>query len=121
MAKAYSVDLRSRVLGDHDKGTRSVELADRYQVSERWIYKLLRQRRETGSIEPIEGKAGRKRKLAGYEKRLRALVKRRPDATLEELRRELRLPICVWTVWKALQDLKLTLKKSHSRRRTKAA
>lgn len=116
MAKAYSVDLRERVVADYDEGMRAVELIRRYRVSERWVYKLLKQRRETGGLEPLKGKAGRKPKLEGYRQELEALVGKRPDATLEELRRELPIPVCVTTVWKALKDFQITLKKSPARR-----
>src|SRR5258705_3092001 len=121
MAKAYSVDLRERVLADYDEGVRPVELARCYRVARSWIYKLLTQRREMGHIEPLKGEMGRKPKLKQRSEQLRQIVAAYPDATLEELRRKLPIPVGISTLWRALHALKLTLKKSHSRRRTKAA
>lgn len=121
MAAAYSVDLRKRVLADYDEGIGPVELARRYRVAESWIYKMLRQRRETGSIEPLYGKPGPKVKLGGHGERLGRIVRKYPDATLEELRRKLRVRVSISMLWRALRDLGLTLKKSHSRRRATAA
>lgn len=121
MAKAYSMDLRVRVLADYDEGTRPVDLVRRYRVSEWWVYKMIRQRRETGCVEPRRGRTGPKPKLAGHGERLRELVGEDPDATLEELRARLGISTGISTLWRALRDLKLTLKKSHSRRGATAA
>ena len=121
MAKAYSVDLRERVLADYDAGARPVDLRVKYRVSERWVFKLIQQRREIGSIEPLEGKPGPKPKLGEHFEELRILVARRPDATLEELRQELPVQVCLTTVWNTLQGLEITLKKSHSSRGAKAS
>jgi transposase len=121
MAKAYSVDLRARVLADYDEKIRPVELARRYRVARSWIYKLLTQRRALGHIEPLKGEMGRKPKLKQQSAQLRQIVADYPDATLDELRQKLPLSVGISTLWRALRALKLTLKKSHSRRRTKAA
>lgn len=121
MPSPYSIDLRQRVLADYDEGAGPAALSRQYRVTERWIYKLLRQRRETGNIEPRRGQRGPKPKLGSHARRLRKLVKTRPDATLEELRDALGMKVCITTLWRALRDLKITLKKSPARRRTKAA
>ena len=114
MAKAYSVDLRERVLADYDEGARPVDLTVKYRVSERWVFKLIRQRREIGSIEPLAGKRGPKPKLGEHLDQLRSLVSQSPDATLEELRQQLPVQVCLTTVWNTLQSLQITLKKSPS-------
>jgi transposase len=121
MPKAFSVDLRERVLADYDEGARPVDLAVKYRVCERWVYKLLKQRQQIGSIEPLYGKPGPKPKLGEHLEELRALVGQRPDATLEELRQKLPVQVCVATVWNALQDLDISLKKSHLRLGAKAS
>ena len=84
--KAYSIDLRKRVLNavDEDVGTRK-EIAAMFQVSTFWIHKLLRQRRDTGDIAPKPQNQGRKPVFQGKNlKRLEQFIKARPDATLEE-------------------------------------
>ncbi len=51
--KAYSTDLRERVVAACDAGGATREqVAERFAVSVPWIRKLLRQQRETGSIAP---------------------------------------------------------------------
>jgi len=52
MPKAYSPDLRERVLKDCDAGMRSEDVAKKYSVSASWVYDLRKKRRETGSITP---------------------------------------------------------------------
>lgn len=112
MARAYPIELRERVLRAYDGGCGSIrEVAELFGVSGVWIKKLLRQRRETGSIAPIEYRSGPKPKLSEAQReRLCELAAREPDLTLEELRRKLRLRCSVVTVWRALRDLGFTKK-----------
>ena|SRR5437867_4050136 len=120
MAAPYSMDLRTRVLKDADAGLSSKDLAARYHVSRAWVDALKQRRRETGSIAPRKQTKFRRRVLDGHERRLAALVAAQPDATLVELRDGLRTAVGLATVWRALNQLELTLKKNRTRRRTAA-
>jgi len=121
MAAAYSMDLRTRVLRDADAGLTSKELAARYHVSRAWVDALKQRRRETGAFAPIKQTRFRGRALApGDMFRLDTLVTADPDATLAELRDELRTAAGLTTIWRALKQLKLTRKKNRTRRRTTA-
>ena len=111
MGKAYSVDLRTRVLADCDDGVRPIELAKRYRVARSWIYKLVERRQTLGHIEPLKRKRGPKPKLRDQLVPLKEIVAQYPDATLEELRLKLPLLVSVTTLWRALHALKLTFKK----------
>jgi transposase len=108
-------------LADYDGDVRPTELAKRYRVARSWVYKLIEQRRELGHIEPLKGNVGRKPRLRDQRERLQQIVAQFPDATLAELRQKLSVPVGISTLWRALAELKLTLKKSHSRRRTTTA
>ena len=121
MGKPYSMDLRERVVKTYDGGVKPSELVERYQVSLRTVERLLQRRRETGSIAPLHGKPGPKRRLAEHVERLKKIVIQKPDATLQELREELGIRVGISTLWRGLRDLGLTLKKSHSRRGATAA
>jgi transposase len=112
------MDLRTRVLTDADAGLSSKDLAERYHVSRAWVDALKLRRRETGSIAPRQQTKFRRRVLEGQENRLAALVAAQPDATLVELRHGLRTSVGLATVWRALNQLELTLKKNGTRRRT---
>lgn len=109
---AYSIDLRERVLADFDAGMGNDAVARRYRVSSRWVYKLRRQRSETGEIAPRRGKTGPKPKLAAHVEQLTRLVEEQPDATLSELRQRLGVPVSLTTLWTTLKKLGVTLKKS---------
>lgn len=109
---AYSMDLRERVLADFDAGMGNDAVARKYRVSSRWVYKLRRQRSETGDIAPRRGKTGPKPKLAQHTERLLQLVEEQSDATLAELRQRLGVPVSLATLWKTLKALGVTLKKS---------
>ena len=121
MGKAYSMDLRERVVAAYDEGTRPSVIVRQFRVSKAWVYRLLQRRRENGSIEPLRGQPGRKSKLKPHMEELRKQVEDNPDATLEELREKLSIKVGMGTLWRALRALKFTLKKSHARRRTRTA
>lgn len=116
--KAYSTDLRERVVAACDAGdaTRG-QVAARFSVSVAWIRKLMRQRRETGSIEPRPHGGGHAPAFdAGAELRLREAVRADDDATLEELARAAGVACCASAVHRALKRLGITRKKSRGGR-----
>ena len=84
MAKAYSMDLRERVLKDCDTGMRREDVAQKYSVSASWVYDLRKKWRETDSIAPKQQRHGSRPKLEPYEKEVLQLVSEHPDATLAE-------------------------------------
>jgi transposase len=86
-----------------------------FGVTSRWIRKLVQRRRETGSIAPLPHAGGREAKFTAERlARLKTLVEKNPDATLEELRRQSRVPCCQLTVSRALDQLGCTRKKRRS-------
>ena len=118
MAAAYSMDLRERVIQDAEAGVPSQLLAARYHVSLTWVNALKQRKRETGSIAPRQQTTFRRRVLDGQDATLKGLVLAQPDATLSELREALKTSAGVATIWRALQQLDLTVKKNGTRRRT---
>ena len=111
--RTYSLDLRERVLADCDAGSSNDAVAHKYRVSASWIRRLKQRRRETGSIAPRSRRRPPPR-WAGRADEIRRAVDRRPDATLGELREALGLTLSVPTLCRALQELRLTLKKKSS-------
>jgi transposase len=84
--EACSLDLRERIVRAVDAGQSRLAVAARFQVSNAVIGKLLRQRRQTGSIAPKPHAGGNRPALdAARLEALRELVRARPDATLAEL------------------------------------
>jgi transposase len=85
--KAYSVDLRERVVASVESGECNIPAAARrYKVSEPSIERWLARKRSSGTCAPLPYAAGGPtRKLASAEAVIRAAVKAQPDATLQEL------------------------------------
>ena len=87
--KTYPIELRKRVLqvADQNQITRE-EIARMFDVSTFWIRKLLRQRKLTGSIEPLPRTQGRKPAFVGdMLNELDELVKCQCDITLAEIKK----------------------------------
>jgi transposase len=114
----YSMDLRTRVLEDCDSGLASQDVAAKFRVSRSWVDRVKQRRRETGEVAPRPQTVFKKQAFAGQEGRLRALVAATPDRTLAELRDALQSSASLSSVWRALDRLKLTVKKNGTRRRT---
>ena len=113
--KADSADLRQRVVAACD-GSRD-QIAARFSVSVSWVPKLLRQRRDTGSFAPKPHGGGRAPAFDDVAAaRLRAAVKADNDATLVELARTSGVACSVAAVFRALDRLDLTRKKSRGGR-----
>jgi transposase len=117
--KAYSLDLRTREVEARDRrvGTQQ-EVARLVGVSCTFIKKLLRQRRETGSLAPKPHGGGQVVKLEeGEREQVRASILRtRNDATVDEVhayvRTSLRRTVSRATVGRVLQSLDLPRKKN---------
>lgn len=125
MAKAYSNDLRRKLLEAYDRGEGSLrELAERFRVSVPYAWKISAQRKRTGQAERVEQPHGPKSKVTPeIEERLRGWVRQQPDLTLVELQDRLaeaaRLPVSLARLWQVLQRLQLRLKKNRSMPRSK--
>jgi transposase len=108
-----SNDLRKRILDavDNREGSRR-KLAVRFKVNTATITKLLRLRRETGSYEPRPHAGGVTPSLDGDAlQRLRRLVEKTPDATLETLRQKMGISGSRMIICRALRKLGLPVKK----------
>ena len=109
---AFSMDLRERVIAAYDRGDGSTrELAELFGVSRAWISKLLRLRRERGSVAAIDYRPGPKPKLTDkHIDRICELLAAEPDLTADEVRRRLRLPLSTSRVSAILKELGFTRK-----------
>ena len=117
--RAYSADLRQRVLADCDRGLTTRAVATEYTVSESWVRRLKQRRRETGETAPRPSNPKRQPTLTPHLDRLRELVAAHPDGTLRELHQRLGVAVCLATLWAALRRLGLSVKKKSCGRRSK--
>jgi len=114
--RAYSTDLRERVVSSVESGECTIpEAARRYQVSEPSVERWLARKRATGSCAPWPHAGGVPRKLAAAAAVIRAAVKAQPDATLQELcervEQESKIQSDPSMMCRELARLKLPLKK----------
>ncbi len=116
--QAYSLDLRERVVAAYENGVETIlEVAERFEVSDSFIKKLLRRKRATGEIAPIGHRGGQPKRLTDeHRKWLLKTVVAEPDITLGELRERLlaekNLSVSVPTLCRQLRALNLRRKKS---------
>ena len=111
--EAYPDKLRELVLECYDEGLQTSEIAQRFKVSCDWARRVKRRWREDKIRTAIQQKHGPDPIMDTVRRQeLTRLVEQTPDATLDELRRQLLFPVSVSTVFRTLNDIKLSLKKS---------
>ena len=115
--KAYSIDLRKRVLATYDSGKYSLkQIATQFQVTTRWIQKLRQQREQEGSIAPRPQNQGRKPAFRGANlEQLNNFVEENPDSTLEEMKEHFsgKVNCSIVAIHNALKSLGWRYKKNH--------
>jgi len=123
MPKAYSLDLRQKLVDAYDRGDISqARLASQFGVAESFVEKLLKQRRETGSIAPKVRAVQTPPKLNEAHRAILAeLVGATNDATLAELCDQIHertgIRVGITTMHNTLKRMGLTVKKNAASRR----
>ena len=113
--KAYSTDLRLRVLAACEDGMGAAEAAETFAVSESWVRRVRQRFRDAGETGPRRpSNPGPAPALAGRSDRIRQEVRDHPGLTAAEYRDRLGAEVAVVTAWRALRRLGLTHKKSPS-------
>ncbi len=116
--QAYSLDLRQRVVSAYENGVETIlEVAERFDVSQSFIKKLLARKRSTGTIAPVGHRGGQQKRLTEkHQKWLLKTVLAEPDMTLadlqERLEREKNISVSVPTLSRQLRRLNLRRKKN---------
>jgi transposase len=119
--KAYSMDLRQRVLADCDAGLPTKVVAQKFSVSPSWVRRLKQRRRHNGQIGPTDQRRGPKPGWETHAERIREAVRQAPDATLQEYRERFALPLSRSALARALGALGLSRKKSPPGRASRIA
>ena len=118
--RAYSQDLRERVLAAADDGVPVGRIAALLRVSVSYVSKVLSRRCRTGETTARPQRCRMTPKLGDLHGAIEAQVSLRPDATLAELRIWLskthKVSASNGLMWKTLSRLGLTYKKSLSER-----
>ncbi len=117
MAKAYSIDLRSKIIEAYKNGEGSIQkLAKRFKVSIYFIFTLLKRFKQTGSLEPKPYNGGRKPAIDETGQNfIREIISEQPDLTLEEICIEYNkhfAPVTRSTIDRTLTRMNITRKKN---------
>lgn len=123
--RAYSQDLRDRVLNALGRGERPTEVAVRFEVSRGWVHQVRRQLRVEGRRSSLRIGGHRTSLLAPVESVLRKWIADQPDLTLAEMCERLAkkhgIEIKIPALWHQLNNWGLSYKKNSSRQRARTA
>lgn len=113
--RAYSRDLRERVLAKLDAGKSAEEVAEMFEVSVAWVRRLRQRRRELGTIDPLPRRYGNPSQITPeHHQKFREILAQKPDATLAEIKAACGLTLHVGQICRVLKKLDLALKKKSS-------
>jgi transposase len=112
--RPLSLDFRERIVAAYEAGGVSFEaVGRRFAVSGKLVGKLVRQKRELGTVASQVHRRGRKAAVQGKKlDQLRAHLEQHPDATVLERREALGLKCSEKTLWQTLRKLGWRFKKS---------
>jgi len=122
--RAYSQDLRDRVLHEWERGERPAGMARRLEVSRGWVYQVREDWQREGRRSSLQIGSYRRSCLAEREPLVRAWIEQRPDLTVAEsgarLAQEAAVRITISALWQQFDKWGLTLKKNAARQRARA-
>jgi len=114
MTRAYSMDLRERVIAAVEEGASARGAAEQFSVSAstaiKWRQRLLR----TGSVAPTSRPENNGSKLNAHKEWLLEIVHTQPDMTLEEIKERLAersVVACVSGLWRFYKRQRVSFKK----------
>jgi len=122
MPKAYSADMRGRVIARVESGASRREAAEHYEVSASTAVIWVKCFHETGRC-AAKPRGGSTSPLEEHAEFLLALIDGQPDLTLDEVvcaMRKRKLPGSRTAVWRFFQRHKMTFKKKPARGRAGA-
>lgn len=124
MARAYSQDLRDRVLKAASEGLSNRQAAKRFGISPSAAIKWIERARTTGETGPRRQGQPRGSKLDAHAEFILGVLAEQPDITLNEmlerLRSERNLPVGMGTLSRFYAARSITFKKNRTRQRTES-
>lgn len=122
MSTPISNDLRERIIVKYKRGVMPSVIQKELEIkSLSTVCGIIKLYNETGSFAPRPLNNGAKPKITKEDKEaMRAKIFEQPDITLEELKEELNLPICISRICRIINnELQLPYKKNSISRKTK--
>ncbi|BBL34057.1 hypothetical protein Nstercoris_01854 [Nitrosomonas stercoris] len=124
MPKAYSEDLRWRVVADTEKGLSIRAVADKYSVSPSFVSKITCLWRREGSVSPRKIGGYRRHALSAHAAEVKGKLLEDKDITLAQLRdwieETLGVRVHVSSVDRFIRSLGYSYKKNTEGQRTRA-
>lgn len=122
--RAYSQDLRDRVLRALEQGEKLISIARRLEVGRGWVHEVRRAFAEEGRSGSRRMGGHRVSRVAALEGTLREWIRQKPDLTLLELCQRLETEhgvlLKIPALWHQLNKWGLSFKKNAPRLRTGA-
>lgn len=116
--RPYSNDLRAARIN----GEKVAAVAERFSVGVRFVYSLMERLRKTGSYEAKKNSGGAPRKLSeNDEQRIQQAINDQPDITLAEIKEKCNLQVSLPTIHRAVERMKVTVKKKRCIHKSKTA
>ena len=112
--RPFTEDFRERIVAAYEAGDVSFEaVGRRFAVSGKVVAKLVRQKRDLGTLAALVHRRGRKAAVSGEKKEeLRKHLEAHPDATVVERIETLGLRCSEKTLWQTLRKMGWRFKKS---------
>lgn len=121
--RAYSQDLRDRILGALARGEGPTAIARRYEVSRLWVYQVRKRWQQDGRRDSLPMGGHRRSRIAHKQAQIRQWIEATPDMTLMEMSERLAqegIQIKVPALWQQLNKWGLSFKKNAARQRAVA-
>lgn len=118
MARAYSEDLRIRLIRLVESGTSARSAARFFDVSASTSVKWVRRWRAEKSVAPSPARGHRRALLAQHSDRLMKFIEDDSELTLEEVRellKQIGVHVSLWTIWNFFHLRHISLKKRRQR------
>ena len=110
-----SNEARNLLVKTYERIPDAVKVGEIFSVSVSSVYRLVRQMRNTGSVELRTSSRGRKPALSGRDiENIRLAIESQPDITIHEIRENLNLPVSDETVRAKVVEMGFRVKKKHS-------
>jgi transposase len=117
--RAYSLDLREKIVQVASSGTSIRKTAERFMVSKSYVQKLIKQKKELGHLIPSKQGGHQVSPVLRFEDQIREIVAQNSDATLAEYCELVGEATGEWvslsTMCRTLQRLELPRKKNTAR------
>jgi transposase len=124
MARAYSEDLRIRLVRYVEGGVSARSAAKVFAVSESSAIKWMQRWRREKSVASNPERGHRRRLLDDHSDWLLALIESKTDITLDEIRTRLKkrgVRVSLWTIWSFFDRHNVSFKKKRLRQRAGSA